>query len=552
LAALSVSVVGLLIALAMPAGALALDLPPAEPGRYVYDLARVFRPATIAQAQAMVAAIKDRTQAEIAIVTWPSDFGAISPLEALADGRTIMDTWGVGRKGVNDGLVVLFDMDASLARGAKHGQATLVTGSGFREMYLSDGEAKEIVDAAMVPRAKAGDLDGALIAALGRIDAVVVPGGNPAHATTATLFMLSGMALGFGGVLLFMYFAMTWVRRGRDAEVPLIDDSVLLPAPPPGLTPALATVLRKDTIDSDAFTSALVDLGHRGLLVFRQTESDRKKLDFVVPPRPLEDPGAVDARRRPLGDAETALVEAVRTQVGASGDGVLSNDELRKGAGAKLYSAFRKNLGKAAKASPWFRDDPTRLTGLWLSVGIVALVLALIGAVLGATEKGVDDQLTFRLHAEPMALGFGVVALGAIVIILCSRFLAARTADGGQALGMALAYRNTLQHIIRNAPAIESAVAEAQPRLPWIGTPDELAVWATALGLRKEIDDLFTRSLDDTGHSPSGWSPAWYVGGVGSVASFGGVIGSISTTGVSSSGSGYGGGGGGGGASGGF
>ena len=94
----------------------------------------------------------------------------------------------------------------------------------------------------------------------------------------------------------------------------------------------------------------------------------------------------------------------------------------------------------------------------------------------------------------------------------------------------------------------------AQPRLPWIGTPDELAVWATALGLRKEIDDLFKRSLDDTGRSASGWSPAWYVGGAGSVANFGSVIGSISTTSASSSGSGYGGGssGGGGGASGGF
>ena len=100
----------------------------------------------------------------------------------------------------------------------------------------------------------------------------------------------------------------------------------------------------------------------------------------------------------------------------------------------------------------------------------------------------------------------------------------------------------------------EAAVAEVKPKLPWIGTPDELAVWATALGLRKEIDDLFKRSLDDSGRSSSGWSPAWYVGGVGSMASFGSVIGSISTTSASSSGSGYGGGssGGGGGASGGF
>ena len=92
-AGLVLSAVGLLAILAAPAGAAALDLPPTEPGRYVYDLAKVFSPSTIAQAQAMVAAIKDRTQAEIAIVSWPSDFGSISPQEALVDGRTIMDTW---------------------------------------------------------------------------------------------------------------------------------------------------------------------------------------------------------------------------------------------------------------------------------------------------------------------------------------------------------------------------------------------------------------------------------------------------------------------------
>jgi uncharacterized membrane protein YgcG len=177
-----------------------------------------------------------------------------------------------------------------------------------------------------------------------------------------------------------------------------------------------------------------------------------------------------------------------------------------------------------------------------------------VGAFIVVFEDGVDGESTVRLHSEPMAFGFCVVGAGALIVLLFSRFLAARTPEGGQALGMALAYRNTLRHVMRQAPNIDSAVATAQPRLPWIGTPDELAVWATSLGLRKEIDDLFKRSLDETGRSASGWSPAWYAGGVGSVANFGSVIGSISTTGTSSSGSGYGGGssGGGGGSSGGF
>ena len=543
---------GLLIALATPAAVVGLDLPPSQAGRSVYDLAGIFRPSTIAQAQAMATAITSRTQAQVAIVSWPSDEYSISPAEALADGLTIMNTWGVGRKDVNDGVVVLFDMDTSLRTGGRHGQVTIVTGRGFRDLYVSDGEAASIVNDTMVPYAKQADMDGALLAGLRRLDALVVPGGNPDHAGTAILLLVGGLIVAGAGIALLAWFAVTWWQRGRDAAIPLIDDSVLLPAPPPDLTPALATVLRKDAIDTDAFTSALIDLGHRGLVVFRQTESDRKKVDFVVPPEPLDDPGALDARRRPLGAAETALAAAIGSK--ASG-GVLSNDTLRKGAGATLASSFRKDLGRAAKASPWFRDDPTNLTNRWHAVGIAVVVLAVICVVVGLPETGVDGTASLRLHAEPLAVGLGVAAVVGVVILLCSRFLAARTVEGGQVLAMALAYRNTLRHVIANAPVIEAAVAQAQPRLPWIGTPDELAVWATALGLRNEVDDLFKRSLQDSGRTASGWAPIWYAGGIGSMTNFGSVIGSISTTSASSSGSGYGGGGGGGGgggASGGF
>lgn len=542
---------GLVASLLAPAAAVGLELPPTEEGRSVYDLAHIFSPATIAQAQAMATAMTNRTQAQVAIVSWPSDEFSISPEEALADGRLIMDTWGVGRKDVNDGVVVLFDMDTSLRTGGRHGQVTIVTGRGFREMYVSDGEAKTIVDDVMVPYAKRADMDGALLAGLGRIDAAVVPGGSPDHNRTSILFLIGGMIAGAGGVGLLFWFGRTWWQRGRDAEIPLIDDSVLLPAPPPGMTPALATVLRKDGIDTDAFTSALIDLGHRGLVVFRQTESDRKKVDFVVPDVPLDDPGAEHARRRPLGDAEQALVSSIRSK---ASDGVLSNATLRKGDGASLASAFRKDLGRAAKASPWFRDDPTRLTGIWFGIGLAVVILAVIAVAVGLPEESLDGTASLRLHAEPLAIGLGIVALAGAIILLCSRFLAARTVDGGLVLAMSLAYRNTLRHVIANAPVIEDAVAQAQPRLPWIGTPDELAVWAVALGLRNEVDDLFKRSLQETGRSPSGWSPLWYAGGVGSIANFGSVISSISTTSASSSGSGYGGGssGGGGGASGGF
>jgi uncharacterized membrane protein YgcG len=573
-AARSLVIVGLLVALSVlsPRGALALDLPPSQEGVYVYDLADVFSPGAIAKAQTIAAGIKARTGAEMAIVSWPSDLGSISPATAIADGRTIMDTWGVGRAGVNDGIVVLFDMDTSLRSGGRHGQVTIVTGAGFRDQYLSEGEAKTIIDEAMVPPAKAGDMSGALTAGLERIDAAVVPGGNPAHGQAAVLQLLAALVVGGGAIALLAAFALTWWRRGRDGAIPLIDDSVLLPAPPPGLTPALATVLRKDTVDADAFTTGLLDLGHRGLIVFRQTPADPKKLDFVLPSTPLDDSASVDARKRPLGDAEATLLESARsaaagaelvartwglsTQVppAAGDEPVLTNERLKGGIGAQLSGAFRKGLGRAAKASPWFRDDPTRLVNRWHAVGLVTVVAAFVIGGIAVSEKGVSGDSTVRPHSEPLIAAFVGLFVVGVVMLLSSRFLAARTAEGGQVLAMALAYRNTLRHVIAGAPGIDEAMADAQPRLPWIGTPDELAVWGTALGLHQEIDDLFKRSLQDSGRTSSGWAPVWYAGSLGSVADFGSVIASIGTTSTSSSGSGYGGGGsgGGGGSSGGF
>lgn len=346
-------------ALLGPAAAAAFELPPSQPGVYVYDFAHVWQPATVRQAQATVEAIRERTGAEIAIVSVPTGLSSVSTEMARVDARTIMDTWGVGRAGVNDGLVILFDLDTSL----RHGQIYLYTGSGFRDGYLSDDEVQAIVDNDMLPNAKEGDLDGALLAGLAGVDRAVQPGGNPARATKAILDLLLGGVIVGAALLVLGLFLRTWWLRGRDAQVPLIDDSVLLPEPPRRLTPALATVLRNDGVDRDAFTAALVDLGHRGLITFRERDSFlglNKRVDLVVPHRPLDDFASEDARRRPLGAPEQNLLRTITTHKGS--DGVLSSERLKKGLGKSFYDTFRRQLGRAAQDSGWFRDDPTKLT----------------------------------------------------------------------------------------------------------------------------------------------------------------------------------------------
>src|SRR6185369_16026291 len=123
-----------------------------------------------------------------------------------ADALTIMNTWGVGRAGVNDGLVVLFDMNNG---STAHGQIYLYAGSGFLDRYLNPDEAAGIVNGDMLPKAKDGDLDGALLAGLQKIDHVTQPNGNPDRPFHDLLnALLVALVLG-GGILVFGLFLRT-------------------------------------------------------------------------------------------------------------------------------------------------------------------------------------------------------------------------------------------------------------------------------------------------------------------------------------------------------
>jgi uncharacterized membrane protein YgcG len=523
-----------------------MTLPPNQPGVYVYDLAQIWSGSTVDRAQSIAETIRSRTEAQLAIVSWPSEDGDVSTETARADAITIMNTWGVGRRDVNDGLVVLFDMDA----GSKlHGQIYLYAGRGFLESYLSVDEASAVVNDTMLPKARDGDLDGALLAGLARIDHVTQPGGNPDRAGEALLnALLAALVVGIA-VLVFGFFLRTWWELGRDARVPLIDDSVLLPDPPPGLTPALATVLRKDAVDKDGFTSALVDLGHRGLVTFEPADGDKKHVDLVVPDRPLIDPNSLEARRRPLGPAEESLADAIKARTVG---GVLGWSSLKSGEGAKLWEGFKKDAGRAAQAAGYFRDDPNRLTGRWLAIGIALIAAAVVFGFIFAFDRSDSSEL-FRPGRGFLALPIGLaVALGIVTIVLSGR-LAARTELGARTLAMSLAYRNTLKHEMAASATVDEAVEKTRSRLPWITTPDLLTVWAVAFGLKDEIDKLIKETFAQAqATGVAAWSPAWYSGG--SIDSVSSMVGSISTTAASSSGSGYGGGsgGGGGGAGGGF
>ena len=169
--------VGLLLVLATGgARAAGPSVPPGPPfpppvdKQAVYDFAGILSEGTIADAEATIDAIEARTGAEVVVYTQGSgEYPTTEETEAKA--RALIDQWGIGRAGFDDGMVIFFDMDPSL----EHGQVQLYAAPGFEAAYLTNQERQAIYENDMLPHLRDGDFDGALTAALGKVDAAATP-----------------------------------------------------------------------------------------------------------------------------------------------------------------------------------------------------------------------------------------------------------------------------------------------------------------------------------------------------------------------------------------
>ena len=142
--------------------------PPPVAGQRVYDYAGVFAAATIAETERTIVAIEARTGAQIAVYTQLKPGATTDSTEA--DARDLMDQWGVGRKGIDDGLVVLWNLDETL----KHGQVQLFAGPGFQAI-VSDQRRQAIFDDDMLPLLREGNLDDAMLVAMRRLEQILIP-----------------------------------------------------------------------------------------------------------------------------------------------------------------------------------------------------------------------------------------------------------------------------------------------------------------------------------------------------------------------------------------
>ncbi len=457
-----------------------------------------------------------------------------------------MNQWGVGRKGFDDGLVILFDMQDNL----RHGQVSLYAGSGFKATFLTDSDRQAIYDNDMKPRLVEGDFDGALRVALDDVSSAATPEHADELNRARILNALIGFAVLIISIGLVAFVIIRWYTHGRD-PIYVDDNSVLMPAPPDGLTPAMATLLMDDRTSSRTVSAAMVDLAARGLVQFRQEEAFLSKKTSV----------GVTARTSTIATPEAGLYSAIAAL--AEPDGFVETSSMPKLAPA--VSKLKSDLETLSVQKSWLTGRPSRVVALWIVVA-VAEGLASVPLVVWTVNLGASGGL----------MGAVALIVAAVVTGMTAWFMPSRTQLGAMLRAMLAAYKRTLQYTLAQSQSMDQVVASRA--LPWVSTPDEAMAWGVAFGLNDEIDAVLRRSVEAgsaTGR-PVGWYPMWWIpvggrsfagggfGGGGSgafsasaIPDVGSMMSAIGSIGASTSHSGGGsfgggGGGGGGGAGGGF
>ena len=506
-----VATLGVLLGLVLwlaPAAARA-ETPPGPPypapvvGRAVYDTAGLFSAATIASAEATIDRIEERTGAEVVVYTQVKPGATTESTEQ--DAIDLIDQWGVGRQGFDDGLAILMNVYTE-AGGRVRGQVQLYAAPGFAALYLTNEERQQIFDDEMLPRLSAQDFDGALLAALARVDAAATAE-NAARLTFARqLDAVIGIVGGLGGFLVLAGYAFFhWRRYGRDPYV-VDSPSIYLPAPPPELTAAGGALLHDGRSSRRTLTTALLDLASRDELAFRVKDRliGRDEVTVELRSPNLDDPRVRLNRRNPLSAAEGQALAQSRA---ARGGG------QRRRARARPRGPPRvREVRAGVRRAPGGGAGPAWLVHRATGEGHSAVVAGRRGEIVGAF---VAFMIGSTIPSGGFVLlAFGLGAAGFFTVVLAGA-MPARTLTGATLKVMLAAYRRTLAAVLARARSMDQVIAE--PRLAWLETPDRAVVWSVALGLQDEAEEVLRRSMEDlrSGRASSAYVPAWYGSGGG-------------------------------------
>jgi uncharacterized membrane protein YgcG len=511
---LKLATIAVLVALFLPhvVQAAGPPYPPPQDNVTVYDTANLLSPATEARATATIAAIEQRTGAEIAIYT---QYKPGSDEDSTrADAKALLDQWGVGRAGFYDGLVILINMNRQqcLPNVSGNGQVQLYAGDGYTAAYLSDQERQAIFDNDMKPLLVECDFDGAVNAALDKIDA----NATPEHANTLQTARIVDAAVGliFAPLLLVVivgWAGWSWIRYGKD-PVYLDDASILMPAPPPDLTAASAAVVWEGKATRRALTTAMLDLASRGELSFKPESGLlglHSKTGIQMETPPTDNPYVERNRRRPLSDAEEYALDRLQGIAEPSSGYYIAPDDLLKF--GQYTSKFDDRIERHVASRGWFSEPPAKAVSRWAGRGTLAIVAGVVVLIIG-----------FNIPSQGMVLMGGALIAAGILVILISRYMPQRTMAGAMIYAMLAAYRRTLQRTMEQARSMNQVVQEAN--LAWLETPDQATVWGVALGLQEDVERVIERSAEDAQQGVSAynpWIPMWYGTGWSSSGSSG-------------------------------
>jgi uncharacterized membrane protein YgcG len=533
--------------------------PDPEVDRAVYDNAGIFSPAEIVKAESTIDAIEARTGAEVVVYTQSVDYGVTSD-ETEARARALIDQWGIGRKGFDDGMVVFFDIDPS----GEHGQVQLYAAPGFEATYLTNEDRQKIFENDMVPFLRDANFDGALDIAMQRIDAAA----TPENAAKLQVGRQVNAAIGLvGAPIVFLGLAgwafFSWRRYGKD-PVYLDDPSILMPAPPPDLTAASGAFVMDGRSSRRALTTAMLDLASRGLISFREDKGMlglSHKVGIETSPEAgdaVEEAQRARNARKPIGPAEDYALRKLRV-LGDGKQGFIEPDKLPEFGSS--VSEFDSKLEDHVVSGGWVVEKPSRVVARWVGKGVLAIFAGGAGIFLGV-----------NLPASGLVVIGAAAIAGGIVVCLFAPSMPRVTLPGAMVRAMLAAYKRTLEKTMEQARSMQQVVDQAG--LTWLETPDQAVVWGTALGLQGSIESVLQRSLQDVQQQPqlasSTYFPGWYrtssgesfAGGLASgsggsifsaspVPDIGGMMSALGTIGNSPASSGGGGGGFGGGGSGG-
>jgi uncharacterized protein len=137
---------------------------PAQIGRVV-DAANVLPTPVEGSISARLAALETQSRHQVVVVTVPTLGGR----EIDDYARKLGDYWGVGRAGVNDGIVLLV--------APKEREVRIAIGDGLAPM-ISDEKAKAIIERNMVPAFKRGDYPAGVTAGVEAIVHDLMPAGG--------------------------------------------------------------------------------------------------------------------------------------------------------------------------------------------------------------------------------------------------------------------------------------------------------------------------------------------------------------------------------------